>query len=119
MGTTEQHGNPALTPGVVALARGPLPGTAVDIRDVDGVRVGTYRSVRLTFKKQLVNRLAANGVMLIRVVPREGNPCAVAITRQDFERVFGEVLESRSWKTRGSHDFSTFPTKAKPFVVPE
>jgi len=109
--------NPAITDVVVRLARGSLPGTTPVVHTIDGVTIGMYRSVRLTFKRALIEKLPPNGVILVMVTPRNGDALALAITRQDFERYFSHVVRSRSWASRGSHDFSHFPSIARAFLI--
>ena len=109
--------NPAITDGLIRLARGPLPGTSPVVHIVNGVTIGMYRSVRLTFKRALVEKLPHDGVILVIVTPREGDALALAITRRDFEHYFSAVLRSRAWVSRGSHDFSHLPRIAHRFLI--
>jgi hypothetical protein len=39
------------------------------------------------------------------------------MTRREFERVFDNVVASRSWQERGLHHYPTVPAKATPFLI--
>lgn len=101
------------------LAEGPKLATRPTQYRVGTTPVVAYRSARLTFRRAALESLPAHGVVLIDVVPRgePADPYTVALTREDFEREFPNVVGSTSWQARGIYDCNSVPDRALAFVV--
>jgi hypothetical protein len=60
---------------------------------------------------------AEEGILVIRVRPRDGEPFDLALTASELEEVFGEVRESTSWETVRCYHFPRPPRAVDAFVV--
>lgn len=105
-------------PVIRDLLAGPTPGTRPDFHIREGVSVAVYRSARLTFRRDAIEMLPPGGILLIRVVRGAGPQYDVAMTREDFEANFGNVIRSRSWEARRSYDLLAPPAIALAFIRP-
>ena len=74
--------------------------------------VVTYEFSRLGFKREVIERLAAQ--QRFRVVTPVGT---FEMSRADFEHVFGHICASRSWQLRGLYHYPRVPAKADRFRV--
>lgn len=73
----------------------------------------TYEFSRLGFRADVITRLAPDEAF--RIVTPVGT---FQMTRREFERVFANVVASRSWRERGLYHYPVVPEKAAPFLVP-
>ena len=105
-------------PLVRELLSAPPSGTHPVSTTRNEVTVVSYSSTRLTFRRDAVRTLPPRGILLIRVRPRSGDPYDVAMTREDFEANFANIVKSRSWIERGIYDCSNPPPRVRPFVRP-
>src|SRR5688572_24702676 len=76
-----------------------------------------YASRRLTFKRSALEQLPPDGILLVKVQPRDESPYALALTKAEFERVFANVVSSDSWTQRGIYDLRSVPERAREFLV--
>lgn len=73
----------------------------------------TYEFSRLGFRADVIRGLAPDEAF--RIVTPVGT---FQMTRREFERVFANVVASRSWQERGLYHYPVVPEKATPFLVP-
>ena len=72
----------------------------------------TVKSSRLTFKKEVMDKL--DGEEIYECIFLEG---IYQIKRKEFEEVFENVLNSKSYSVRGLYNYPTTPKKATRFKV--
>jgi hypothetical protein len=104
-------------PLVRELAAEPDPGTKPAVFSRDGRQIATYRSPRLDFRRDVIEQLPADGILVIRIAPTGSQPFSVAMTRAEFENVFSGILQTESWKVGRRYHFPKFPMRARPFLV--
>jgi len=114
---TSSTGSAVSLPFIRELASEPDPGTKPTISCRDGHQVAIYRSSRLDFRRQVIEELPQDGIILIRIAPTASSPFSVAMTRSEFETQFAGILQTESWKIGGRYHFPTFPQRARPFLV--
>lgn len=71
-----------------------------------------YEHSRLCFIREYIEPLGVNE--RFRVVTAVGT---FEMTRGDFERVFANVVESKSYRLHGMYHYPVVPSKADPFRV--
>jgi hypothetical protein len=72
-----------------------------------------YPATRLLFIRGVVDGLGPHDAF--RILTRDDG--VFQFTREEFERVFPNVLLTDSWRTRGEYHFPSVPTRAMPFRV--
>jgi hypothetical protein len=92
------------------------PGTIPVTETRGDIVVVTYSSTRLTFRRDAFRKLPAGGVLLIRVRPKSQTPYDVAMTREDFEGNFHNIIASDSWRERGIYDCKNPPPAARAYL---
>lgn len=75
-----------------------------------------YSATRLLFRREVIERLAPEGVLTIDIHPADGEPFAVSMTRKQFEQTFAHVLTTRSW-AQGNYHYPTLPSRARAFIT--
>lgn len=79
----------------------------------------TYTRTRLLLDRAAWESLPSDGVLLLRIRPRGGQPFALALTRAELEETFGEVRETGSWDEVRCYHFAKLPPAAEAFRVTE
>ncbi len=87
------------------------------VADKGEQRTFEYTYSRLTFKRAVIEKMQPGDELTIRIRPRDGSEFVVRMTREDIEREFANVIESRSYRAGGSYNCSTFPMQAEKFIV--
>ena len=105
-------------PRVHALAAGPDPGVNPRIYREDGRAYVHYRRPRLYLDRSAWDALPSpKDVLVQRIAPRDAPAFTIALTRDELERTFGEVRETRSWETVRCYHFPTLPPAVMSFRV--
>jgi hypothetical protein len=98
------------------VARGD-PGTRPRLQRVLGASLVAYSSTRVFMKRDAWELLPADGILVQWVRPTGEKPWAIALTRAELERVFGEVRESASWDEARCYHFPDVPQATAAFRV--
>ena len=106
-------------PAVLRLVAQGDPGTRPVRKHIGGMVIVTYSSTRVYMKRDAWEMLPADGVLVQWIRPAGESPWAIALTRRELERAFGEVEESESWDTVRGYHFPIEPPAAKAFRVRE
>jgi len=105
-------------PAVLKLVARGDPGTRpCRVRIGDALLV-TYSSTRVYMKRDAWEMMPDDGIFVQWIRPRGVEPWAIALTRRELERTFGEVAESESWENPRCYHFPILPPAAKSFRVP-
>lgn len=108
--------SPTVTPDAPAPARAvPRPRSSRMRRTVTRAPDGVveYPATRLLFIRHVVDGLDPHDAF--RILTRDDG--VFQFTREQFERVFPNVLLTDSWRIRGEYHFPSVPTRAMPFRV--
>src|SRR5947209_16544177 len=104
-------------PTVVAAARIWNSNRHPRLTERSGVPIVSYCRTRVYLDRDAWEMLPANGVLLLRVDPTDGERFVLALTADELERVFGEVRSTASWRDARCYHFPTEPPAARAFVV--
>ena len=104
------------SPIIRELLSAPPPGTRPVLIVRDQISIVTYSSSRLTFRRDAVEKVPLEGVLLIRVVPKSAAAFDVALTRAHFESACGNIIRSQSWRRRGIYDYRHPPPHMRSFI---
>ena len=94
------------------------PSKRPSFRESGGMTIAIYSCTRFTLKRSAVERLPSDGLLVVHVDRPELPSWTFAIARRDFESLFSDLRRSRSWETRGSHDFSGIPPRIANYILP-
>ncbi len=125
MGTTRRWasappvGSMVSHPAVLRLIAQGDPGTLPVRKHIGGLELVTYSSTRVYMKRDAWEMLPEDGVLVQWIRPQGEVPWAIALTRRELERTFGEVRESASWDDVRAYHFPVEPPAAKSFRVRE
>ena len=71
-----------------------------------------YKYSRLAFRREVIEKLAPSDSF--EVETPEGTYC---FTREQFEKVFSNVIKTRSYLKRGLYHYPMTPEKSLPFLM--
>jgi len=118
--TARPKGSVVDHPAVLKLVTRGDPGTKPRRVHIGGKVLVTYSSTRVNMKRDAWDMLPDDGIFVQWIRPKGQAPWAIALTRQELERTFGEITESESWddpKVRCYH-FPLLPPAARAYRVP-
>jgi hypothetical protein len=87
------------------------------LRVRDGMPIVSYTRSRVYLDREAWEMLAPDGVLLMRVTPPSAARFALALTRDELERTFGEVRDSDSWRTVCCYHFPQPPPAARAYMI--
>ena len=115
--TVPPRGRVVTDPVVIRLAAGPDPGI-VPRRRLEGTRgYVTYSRTRVYLDRAAWEMLGDDDVLVMRVRPAGEAHWTLALTKQELERVFGQVKDTRSWDEARCYHFPVTPPAAAAFLV--
>ena len=104
-------------PAVLAfVAKGDL-GTRPKRHVVQDQRIVAYSSTRVYMKRDAWELMEPGDLFVQWIRPKFEEPWALAMTRTELEKVFGEVQQSDSWETVRGYHFPSEPAAARAFRV--
>jgi hypothetical protein len=107
-------------PAVLKLVERGDPGTRPRRVHIGGTVLVTYSSTRVNMKRDAWEMMDEGDLFVQWIRPKGQQPWAIALTRRELERTFGEITESESWddpKVRCYH-FPLLPPAATAYRVP-
>jgi hypothetical protein len=113
-----RRGSAVDLPAVRALAQGSDPGTQPVVSRGGERRLVHYRRSRLYLDRGAWEALLSpQDVLVQRICPADGPAVTIALTREELERVFGEVRTTRSWEDVRCTHFPVLPPAVGAFRV--
>ncbi len=107
-------------PAVLKLVERGDPGTRPRRVHIGGTVLVTDSSTRVNMKRDAWEMMDEGDLFVQWIRPKGQQPWAIALTRRELERTFGEITESDSWedpKVRCYH-FPLLPPAASAYRVP-
>jgi len=118
--TARPKGDVVDHPAVLKLVTRGDPGTRPRRVHIRGKVLVTYSSTRVNMKRDAWEMMGDGDIFVQWIRPKGQEPWAIALTRHELERTFGEITESESWddpKVRCYH-FPLLPPAAGAYRVP-